>query len=500
MKRLTLLPLALAAVLMLPAQAEKAAEKPEDTFYWIGQINKASLIINSEEGLLDKKFTQSFAQGLQHVLDSEGDGKRPQTVIAFEPYLIEAAGAEITRLHAGRSSQDMLSSARFAMLRQDLLDLARALDSVNASILELANAQRNTIIPAYTNGVVAQPTSYGHYLQAFGEGFMRDSDRLQAFYARVNRSPMGSTVLNGTSWPLNRERMADYLGFNGLAYNTYDATQIFTLEYPAETAALTTSISLHVGNFIEDVMQQYAQPRPWILLQEGGANTYVSSAMPQKRNPGILTRTRTLASTIIGDGTGAVLRAHNIPPGMADPRSPEVNKMVRDTIKLLNDFNDILHALVISPERALEELNLDWTASQEVADVLMRQHNLPFRIGHHVASDMVSYARENNLTPLTFPYEEAQRIYREGIAAEELADVPEEFPMDEEEFKAALNPEAIIANRAVPGGPQATELDKMFADADKRLKAQQEWTEAQITTLQKARAQLDSDFDKLLAK
>ena len=113
---------------------------------------------------------------------------------------------------------------------------------------------------------------------------------------------------------------------------------------------------------------------------------------------------------------------------------------------------------------------------------------------------MVSYARENNLTPLTFPYEEAQRIYREGIAAEELADVPEEFPMDEEEFKAALNPEAIIANRAVPGGPQATELDKMFADADKRLKAQQEWTEAQITTLQKARAQLDSDFDKLLAK
>jgi argininosuccinate lyase len=101
--------------------------------------------------------------------------------------------------------------------------------------------------------------------------------------------------------------MAAYLGFDGLAYNTYDAGQVYTYDNAAESSAVVTSLALHVGGFVEDVMQQYAQPRPWILLQEGGENTYVSSAMPQKRNPGILNRTRTDASTVLGSAVGCCL-------------------------------------------------------------------------------------------------------------------------------------------------------------------------------------------------
>lgn len=320
-----------------------------DEFYWLGQMNKATLVVNTDEGLIERSQAPGFAKAISKVLADGGKagGKRPRTVITFEPLLIEAAGPEITMLHAGRSSQDMHATYRMAMLKEELLNLGDALNSVSATLLALAEKHQDTIVPSYTNGVAAQPTSYGHYLLAFVAGFERDAQRLQEYYRRIDRSPMGTTVLNGSSWPLNRDRMASYLGFADIAYNAYDANQIFTIEYPAEAGAVTTSLALHIGSFIEDVMQQYAQPRPWILLQEGGGNTYVSSAMPQKRNPGLLNSTRTNASTIIGQGVGAAIRAHNVPPGMGDARSMEVNKMVRDTAKLLRDFDRILGALVI---------------------------------------------------------------------------------------------------------------------------------------------------------
>ena len=480
-------------------ESTKDLTTKEDTFYWIGQINKASIIINGEEGLLDKKFQKPFAKGLEKVLQAgNSGGPRPQNVITFEPYLIEAAGPEVTRIHAGRSSQDMLTSARMMLLRKDLLDLGTAVTEVNRTLLRMAAEQQDTILPAYTNGVAAQPTSFGHYLEAFNEGFQRDMIRIENFYHNVNRSPMGATVLNGTSWPLNRDRMANYLGFAELAYNTYDATQIYTLEYPAEAAAVTTSIALHVGNFVEDIMQQYAQPQPWILLKEGGANTYVSSAMPQKRNPGILNAVRTEASTLLGEAVGAVIRAHNIPPGMADSRSSETNQMLRRTTKMLHTFTEMLGALQINANRAYEELNLDWTASQEIADVLMRKYNVPFRIGHHVASEMVSYGRAHAIKPLDFPYAVAQEIYAKELSAVAVPEAPKVFPMSETEFKETLNPRAIVLHRAVKGGPQPVEMQKMLMAANRNVQAQAAWLQAQKDRLKAANDQLNADFEKLL--
>ncbi len=476
-----------------------AADVPtHDNFYWIGQINKASMVINSSEGLLTPEEAADFARSLEKVL-SDGDkpgAKRPASVIAFEPYLIEAAGAEVTKVHAGRSSQDMLTACREARMREQILNLSSALDSMSASLLKLAEEQQETIVPNYTNGVAAQPNSYGHYLLAYVNAFSRDSQRLHDYYGRLNRSPMGTTVLNGTSWPLNRERMAEYLGFDDIAYNAYDAVQVYTTENAVEAGAVVTSVALHIGTFIEDIMQQYAQPRPWILLQEGGDNTYVSSAMPQKRNPGILNRVRTAASTTLGDATGTIFRAHNIPPGMVDPRSDDGIKMVERATKMVKDFEKIIKALRISPERAKEELNLDWTASQELADILMRQYGIPFRIGHHFASEMVGYARLNGLTPLTFPYTDAQRIYRETVSGQ--ADAPADLPLDEAAFKAALDPVSIVKNRATKGGPQTSEMAVMIKKAHGQLAENQQWSNTQNAKIAAAEARLNRDFANLI--
>ena len=478
--------------------ALSAAQEARDSFFWIGEINKASAVINTEEGLLDPALTPGIAAALEKVLEAgdRPDAKRPQTVIAFEPLLIEAGGLDVTLLHAGRSSQDMLSTARTAILRDKLLELADQLNTTSSTLVELAARHVDTIVPNYTNGVAAQPNSYGHYLLGHAAGFDRDAQRIREAYARFDRSAMGTTVLNGTSWPLNRDRMGDYLGFAGIVENAYDAAQIAPVDQAVELSGIVSSVALHSGSFIEDVMGQYGQTRPWILLQEGGDNTYVSSAMPQKRNPGILNSTRSDASEALTLAMGPALQAHNLPPGMSDAKNSTRNTdMIDAAIDTLDGLNDIFGALNINPDRALEELNGDWTASQELADLLMREHKLPFREGHHFASEIVTRARQEGLGPLAFPYAEAQRIYAETVAG---TDYPQELPITEEAFRAALDPVAIVRARATSGGPQPAEMERMLTAARDRLAAQDAWIDERRAHVDRSLARLDGDFAKLL--
>ena len=178
-----------------------ADQTPRDNFYWLGQINKASDIINTDEGLLTPAEGKNIAHGIQKVLD-EGNkpgGPRPTNVVAFEPYLIQAAGPEVTKIHAGRSSQDMLTTVGIMEQREHLMAMAKELDNVQRSLIKLAEENKDTIIPNYTNGVAAQPNSLAHHLIAYANAYNRDMQRVREYYARLNRSPMGSMVLNGTA-------------------------------------------------------------------------------------------------------------------------------------------------------------------------------------------------------------------------------------------------------------------------------------------------------------
>lgn len=479
-------------------EAAKPKAAARDNFYWLGQINKASDVVNTQEGLLTEEQGRLFARGIQKVLTdgAKPEAERPRLVITFEPLLIKAAGPEITKLHAGRSSQDMLTTVSLAMQREEMLQLADALDEMRATLIDLAEKHQETIIPNYTNGVAAQPNSLGHYLLAYANGFARDSERLRECYARLNRSPMGACVLNGTGWPLNRDKMAAYLGFDEIAYNTYDAGQVYPQEAPIEIGGLTSGIAIHLTSIIEEIMQQYAQPRPWILLEEGKGNTYVSSAMPQKRNPGILNNCRTQCGTILGLATGAAFRAHNIPAGMPDGRLRGKDEMLSKTRAAVLLFNRILRALKVDPERSMEELNLDWTCSQEIADVLMSKYGLPFRTGHHFASDIVTFARANAITPKEFSYADAQAVYAKLAEADKS--IPQALPMSEDDFRAALNPRAIVENRKVKGGPQASEMQIMFTAARQNLTSSKAWTAGAKARLARAEERLNRDFAALL--
>ena len=271
---------------------------------------------------------------------------------------LRRAGMAASVLHVGRSSQDILATANAGLNLERLVKILAALSEVRRALWELADREQGAVVPAYTNGVQAQPTLYSHYLLAQISVFGRDVERAFECIRRFDFCPMGSTVLNGTGWPLNRAKMAEVLGFAAPVTNAFDATCESPVDFPVELAQIAASSALHVGSFISDVMVQYAQPRPWILLAEGGENTYVSSAMPQKRNPGLLNNCRADASNVVGELSCVMLRAHNLVPGMVDAKSVAMNtRMLAAAKGMMERFLKVLNGLRINPDRALEELN-----------------------------------------------------------------------------------------------------------------------------------------------
>ena len=161
MQRKTLVAFLVASSLAVTALAENVKH---DEFFWLGEMNKATAVINSDDGLLDKAVTKKVAQGIQAVIDkgNQKGGPRPTQVIKFEPYMIQEAGMDVTMLHIGRSSQDMHATYRSAIIRDNTLKLSQKLTSVMQTMHALAVKHQGTIVPNYTNGVAAPPNSYAH--------------------------------------------------------------------------------------------------------------------------------------------------------------------------------------------------------------------------------------------------------------------------------------------------------------------------------------------------
>jgi argininosuccinate lyase len=477
--------------------ATSALSKAQDQFYWLGRINMASTVMLVEEGIIPKPLVRPVAEGVAHSIrqaDQPG-GKRPTDVLQIERIISDKAGPEATLVHTGRSRQDMLAAVRVMRLRTEVLDTADALLRARQALLDIAAQHVETFVPAYTNGVQAQPVSYAHYLLAFADSLARDSQRLRECYARLNLSPMGTAVLANSSWPLNRQRLSDLLGFDGLVVNSYDAGQVISYDVPIEAAGIASSMAIRIGALMQDVHTQYHQTRPWLLLDAG--STYTSSAMPQKANPGVIMGLRSKASDVVASAQWVTLRAHNVTPGMVDYK--DTTQTARTFVlatEMLGQFVQVMKALRIDPKRSLEELDGDWTTSMELAETLQRLHQIPFRVGHHFASEVVQFAKLKGLKPAEFPYAEAVRIYAEGAAKYK---VDPKLALDAKAFRAALSAETMVRTRVGIGGPQPAEVRRMLGLAQQSHKADTDWLAQRQTRLVQAQAQLNTAFGQLLA-
>ena len=428
--------LATSAGLVLALGAISASAQPaRDDFHRLGEINKASIVMLSEVGLVPRPMASAIAAGIAEVVAEQAEPGAPRSsdYLDFEARLVEVAGRDASRLHTGRSRQDIGSTFRRLAVREALLDAYEALLAPRAALLDLAARHDATIIPAYTHGVQAQPTSLAHYLLAFAAALDRDAERLEETFARVNRSPLGAAALATSGFPLDRRRLAELLGFDGVVENAYDANHVSSVDSKTEVASTLAISALSIGQLAEDVQIQYHDPAPWLVLDR--SLTGVSSIMPQKRNPTILARLRRLASTVIGDAQTVFLAAHNTSTGMADYRSSE--------------------QLLETAAKAAEMYRL--------------------------------YAEVVNGLRLTAA--ELRRLYEEANSAA--------LPVDATLIQAALDPEQMVAGRRGLGGPQAAEVARMLEAGRTRTDASRRWLHGTRERLSEAQSALAAAFAEL---
>ncbi|HEV2575420.1 MAG TPA: argininosuccinate lyase [Beijerinckiaceae bacterium] len=485
----------------------KAPVRPAmpDAFHWLVEMNKASAVMLVERGLLPPALGHTIAEAITAVAArGEAGGERPGDYLEFEKAMVARAGPDVSRVHIGRSRQDLGATLQRLALRRDYLHVFERLIETRAALLDLAARHPKDVIPAYTWGVQAQPLTLGHYLLGFLSAFARLAERMREAYPRINRSPFGTAAMGTSSFDIDRMRLAELLGFDGLIENSFDAGQIAPIDLGAELAGLATSCGLTIGALVADLTAQYAQARPWLLLASG-AQTGGSSIMPQKRNPLGLTFLRGRASRLIGSAQAFALVAHNVTTGMGDYKpfiDPEQGNQPQATVErmalVLDSLAEVVHALHFDPVRAKQEVESEFSTMTELADVLQRDGGIPFRIGHHFAARLVEHLRAHGQRSSDVAFAEAQRIWRE--VADELDFSVRAAPLSEAMFRRALDADNMVQSSRGLGGPQAAEVERMLTAARAALDTDRQWQKAHAENLARAQNALDQNFERLLAR
>jgi argininosuccinate lyase len=455
------------------------------------QINKASIVMLEEGGLVPPTTAARIADGIEQVAAQENASGAPRSAdyLDFEPKLMAIVGRDASRLHIGRSRQDIGATIARMCLRDGLLSEYEALVAAREKLLAIAGQHRQTVIPAYTHGVQAQPTTFAHYLLAWESAITRTCERLQQAYQRINHSPFGAAALATSSFPIDRRRLAGLLGFDGLVENSYDANHLASTDSGLEVASALQVAAIQLGQFAQDLHAQYAAPQPWLMLSEGKL-TGISSLMPQKRNPAALEQLRTQSSLMAGEMQTVFLLSHNNRPGMFDSRGYDPIPSARPLL-VFQLFAQVLDGLVVDRDRALAEVNADYSTTSGIADALLRKADVAFRIGHHFASTLTSYGRSHGLKLNEIPYAEAARIYQE-LAKQEL-------PLSEAEFSETISAEHVVFGNKGIGGPQLAEVTRMLADGQGRITSDRDWLKSRKDRLAAAISDLDTAVAALAA-
>ncbi|MEP6838083.1 MAG: lyase family protein [Bradyrhizobium sp.] len=415
--------------------------------------------------------------------------QRSADYLDFEPKLISMVGQDASRLHIGRSRQDIGATIARMSLRDALLKEFEALVVAREKLLALAGQHKQTIIPTYTHGVQAQPTTFAHYLLALASALARDSERLQQAWCRINQSPLGAAALGTSSFPIDRKRLAELLGFDGLVENSYDANHLSSIDSSLELASALQISAIQLGQFAQDIHAQYAEPSPWFMLSEGKL-TGVSSLMPQKRNPAALEQLRTQCSILVGEMQTVLLLAHNNRTGMFDSRSYNPVPSERP-LQVYGLFQQVLDGLVVDKDRALAEVDAGYSTASEIADALLRTADVPFRIGHHYASSLTNYGRSKGIQLNEIPYTEAARIYK--------AETQQDLPLSEAVFKETISARHMVSGSRGIGGPQLVEVTRMLGNESARTKSDLDWLKSRKDLLSAADASLNKAVAALAA-
>jgi len=345
-------------------------------------------------GVLTSEEATEIRDALDRILKSEpfNDSTAEDVHSFVEASLIELTGDLGRKLHTGRSRNDQVATDFRLWLRTSIDELNEAARDTQTSLLDFAETRRDVIIPGYTHLQKAQPVLLAHWCLAYFEMLARDRERLAEVRKRVNIMPLGSAALAGTSFPVDREALANSLGFEGVCRNSLDA--VSDRDFCVEFLSACSLIMVHLSRLAEDVIL-YATSE-FGFFELGDAIATGSSLMPQKKNPDSMELVRGKAGRVFGDLLALLTTLKGLPLAYNKDMQEDKEAVFDafDTVSAsLRVTATMLRNISVNKERALASAATGYMNATELADYLVRK-GMPFREAHETVGKIVMRAIE----------------------------------------------------------------------------------------------------------
>ena len=407
-----------------------------------GSIAHASML--GKQGIIPQEDADKIVSELKNILEDIEAGKVEFLIDAedihmnIEKILTDRIGDAGKRLHTGRSRNDQVALDIRMYLMDEMADIEEMLGETMQVFVELAKAHTKTIMPGYTHLQKAQPITFAHHCLAYYEMFKRDYSRLADCRKRTNIMPLGSGALAGTTYPLDREYVADQLGFDGVTMNSLDG--VSDRDFVIELASCLSMIMMHLSRFSEELILWSSNEFSFVEMDD--AYSTGSSIMPQKKNPDVAELIRGKAGRVYGNLMGLLTMMKGIPLAYNKDMQEDKEQIFDsvDTIKLcLPVFCDMIRTMKVNTANMYEGAKGGFTNATDAADYLVKK-GLPFRDAHSVIGNMVFYCIENNKAITDLSMDE-MKSFSEII---------------EEDIYDAVSMETCVNDRDVIGGPAET--------------------------------------------
>ena len=413
----------------------------------------------ADQNILSADDAKQIVNGLETIRASiergefEWDDRKEDVHMNIEAALISAIGDAGGRLHTGRSRNDQVATDMRLWTRQACDSVVADIDAFLEGLVDKADGHLDFLMPGYTHLQRAQPVRLAHHLLAWAEMLDRDRGRLVDAAKRMNESPLGSAALAGTTFPVDRAATAEALGFDRPMLNSLDA--VGSRDFLLESVSALAICSVHLSRIAEELVLWSSQE--FAFMQMSDAFTTGSSIMPQKKNPDMPELVRGKTGRVVGSLVNLMVMLKGLP--LAYNRDLQEDKApVFEAFDTDHDCLAVLSGAIASATfdkgRMADALQAGFLDATEVADWLALR-GVPFRDAHHVAGKLVQQAVQEGKTLSELPLEAYQ-------AAHEAFD---------DTVVLALNMEAAVERRDVPGGPARGRVAGAIVELRGRLQA-----------------------------
>ncbi|MEM1670394.1 MAG: argininosuccinate lyase, partial [Candidatus Methanomethylicaceae archaeon] len=413
------------------------------------EINLAHLLSLIDIGIINKEEGKAIAKTIMEMHIEEIPPEMEDIHMLIESKLIEKLGEIGGKLHTGKSRNDQVATAIRMRLRRFLIEICKNIINLQEVLIKKAKFYKNSLMPGFTHLQHAQPTSIPHYLIAYFDMFNRSFERLISSYKRINISPMGSAALAGTGYNIDRIKLANYLGFDGLVENTLDA--VSTRDFALEVVSNLAIMMIDISRLAEEIIIWATSEFNYIELPDEHSST--SSIMPQKKNPVTAEILRAKCGEILGELISMLTIMKALPLSYnldMQELTPHLWKACEITNKSIYIISDLIDKIKFNENRMIESIINSSSVATELADTLVKYYGIPFRISHKIVGEIVKEIYPQSLSKMN-PEEISEMIYKKIGKRPEV-----------EIIKKAIDPYYNINVRNVIGGPSPSEIDKMI--------------------------------------